>query len=99
ECDLRDSDLEPAVGTRPRYPRNLRPRYEATTLVPRAKQAPRRTPVRWYPTHGSRHDQPSLLQAPSLPLARALVNQTHSEPSRHEHARSLGHRVYLTVEV
>jgi transposase len=24
-----------------------RPRYEATTLEPRAKQAPRRTPVRW----------------------------------------------------
>jgi hypothetical protein len=27
--------------------RHLRARYEATTLAPRAKQAPRRTPVRW----------------------------------------------------
>jgi transposase len=32
------------------YRRDLRSRYDATTLAPRAKQAPRRTPVRWYPT-------------------------------------------------
>jgi hypothetical protein len=57
----------------PRYRRNLRPRYEATTLAPRAKQAPRRTPVRWYPIHGYQHHQPSPLQAPSLPVARVLT--------------------------
>src|SRR5262245_39783385 len=45
-------------------------RYEARTLVPRAKQAPRRIPVRWYPTHGYQHEQPSHLQAPSSLMAR-----------------------------
>jgi hypothetical protein len=40
-------DLESSAAARPRYRRNLRSRYEATTLVSRAKQAPRRTPVRW----------------------------------------------------
>jgi len=39
--------LEPSDETRPRYRRNLRQRYDATILAPRAKQAPRRTPVRW----------------------------------------------------
>ena len=53
--------------------RNLRSRYEATTLAPRAKQAPRRTPVRWYPIHGYQHDQPSPLRTPSLPMARVLT--------------------------
>ena len=46
-------------GRGPGLGRNLRARYEATTLEPRAKQAPRRTPVRWYPTHGYQHDRPS----------------------------------------
>src|SRR5262245_38602420 len=46
-------------------------RCEAKTLVPRAKQAPRRIPVRWYPTHGYQHERPSHLQAPSSPMARA----------------------------
>jgi len=58
--------------------RNLRSRYEATTLAPRAKQAPRRTPVRWYPTHGYQHDQPSPLRAPSLPMARATPMKAHA---------------------
>src|SRR3989475_10132352 len=66
-----DHDLEPSAEARPRYRRNLRSRYEAPTLAPRAKQAPRRTQVRWYPIHGYQHDQPSQLQAPSLPVARA----------------------------
>ena len=35
-----DSHLEPSAATRPRCRRNLRSRYEAPTLVPRAKQAP-----------------------------------------------------------
>jgi hypothetical protein len=47
-------------------------RYEATTLVPGAKQAPRRIPVRWYPTHGYQHERPSPLQAPSSLMARDL---------------------------
>src|SRR5256712_5891224 len=68
-----DHDLEPSAEARPRYRRNLRSRYEATTLAPRANQAPRRTPVRWYPTHGYQHDRPSLLQAPSLSMARVLT--------------------------
>src|SRR5262245_23973851 len=58
-------------GRGPGFRRNLRARYEAMTLEPRAKQAPRRTPVRWYPIPGYQHDRPSLLQAPSLPVARA----------------------------
>jgi len=65
---------------RPRYRRNLRARYEATILDPRAKQAPRRTQVRWYPTHGYQHDQPSQLQAPSLPVARAPTMKASSQP-------------------
>jgi hypothetical protein len=51
--------------------RNLRRFYEATTLAHRAQQAPRRIQVRWYPTHGDQHDQPSQVQAPSLPVVRA----------------------------
>ncbi len=65
--------LEPSAEARPRYRRNLRSRDEARPLAPRTKQAPRRTPVRWYPTYGSQHDQPSLLQAPSLPVTRVLT--------------------------
>src|ERR1700693_3841975 len=57
----------------PRYRRNLRSRYEASTLAPRAKQALRRTPVRWYPTHGYQHDRPSRVQAPSPPVARVTL--------------------------
>jgi transposase len=34
-------------GCGPGLRRNLRARYQATTLEPRAKQAPRRTPVEW----------------------------------------------------
>src|SRR5437762_13273611 len=77
-----DHDLEPSAEARPRYRRNLRSRYEAPTLAPRAKQAPRRTPVRWYPIHGYQHDRPSQLQAPSLPVARApTVNSAVSDTS------------------
>src|SRR6266536_1651743 len=65
--------LEPSAEARPRYRRNLRSRAEARPLAPRTQQAPRRTPVRWYPTYGSQHDQPSLLQAPSLPVTRVLT--------------------------
>ena len=46
---------------------------EASTLAPRAKQALRRTPVRWYPTHGYQHDRPSRVQAPSPPVARGTL--------------------------
>src|SRR5512145_3340732 len=56
-----DHDLESSAEAQPRYRRNLRSRYEAPTLASRAKQAPRRTPVRWYPIHGYQHDQPSQL--------------------------------------
>src|SRR5262245_30695639 len=56
-------------------------RYEATTLVPRAKQAPRRIPVRWYPTHGYQHERPSHLQAPSLSMTRGLL-RTFAPKSR-----------------
>jgi hypothetical protein len=52
--------------------RNLRARYEARILAPRAKQAPRRTPVRWYPIHGYQHERPSQLQAPSRSVARVV---------------------------
>src|SRR5262249_31134610 len=48
------------------FDRVMRPRPSS----PRAKQAPRRTPVRWYPTHGYQHDQPPQLQAPPPPLTR-----------------------------
>src|SRR5439155_4923102 len=77
-----DHDLEPSAEARPRYRRNLRSRYEAPTLAPRAKQAPRRTPVRWYPTRGYQHDQPSQLQAPSLPVARATPMKQDANSSR-----------------
>ena len=70
------------MEARPRYRRNLLSRYEATTLAPRAKQAPRRTPVRWYPTHGSQHDQPSLLQAPSLLVARVPTMTPHDPTAK-----------------
>src|SRR3989475_9906808 len=78
-----DHDLEPSAEARPRYRRNLRSRYEAPTLAPSAKQAPRRTPVRWYPTHGYQHDQPSQLQAPSLPVARATALKQEVKGTRH----------------
>src|SRR5439155_17765108 len=77
-----DHDLEPSAEPRPRYRRNLRRRYVAMILAPRAKQAPRLTPVRWYPIHGYQHDRPSQLQAPSLPVARATtVNSAASDTS------------------
>jgi transposase len=44
---IRVVDLELSAEAQPRYRRDLRARYEASTLAPRAKQAPGRTPVRW----------------------------------------------------
>ena len=69
-------DGEPHPGSPPRaiggdaapVSRNLRSRYEATTLVPRAKQAPTDT-CTVVPNPRISHDQPSQLQAPSLPMA------------------------------
>src|SRR4029453_4501517 len=53
-------------GDAPQDPSSPLVAAAALTLEPRAKQAPRRTPGRWGPTHGYQHDRPSLLQAPSL---------------------------------
>src|SRR5262245_37037691 len=88
EATSRDHDLEPLAEAQPRCGRNVRSRYEASTLAPRAKQAPRRTPVRWYPIHGYQHD-PSPLRAPSLPMVRAFAATPYeAAASREAHARS-----------
>ncbi len=85
-----DHDLEPSAARGPGIGAIFDRRYEATTLAPRAKQAPRRTPVRWYPIHGYQHDRPSQLQAPSLPLARVLtMKRARPGPGR---VRAFRHR-------
>src|SRR5262245_40690772 len=71
-------------------------RYEARTLVPRAKQVPRRIPVRWYPTHGYQQEQPSPLQAPSSLMTLALA-RNHTPPKNTRDPTTK--RFPLTVEV
>jgi hypothetical protein len=79
--------------------RNLRSRYEAPILAPRAKQAPRRTAVRWYPTHGYQHDQPSQLRVPSLPMARLPIEDNAASTEGRRARANLTSSWPLTVEV
>src|ERR1700693_2115402 len=83
----------------PRYRRNLRSRYEASTLAPRAKQALRRRPVRWYPTHGYQQHRPTQVQAPPLQVARVTFMKRQRTDRGRTRTRDPAVTCPLTAEV